>query len=109
MVRPSRAARYARHHGSCACFTDAKTLIRLAHLLGPETLKPVLERVVALARTDSVRRGQRREARRCASAIGPAVFAGACSRSSSAPAQRAVERRGPGRSATRGSRRSTRK
>jgi len=43
----------------CERVPDAKTLIRLAHLLGPETLKPVLERVVQLARQRGVTRGQR--------------------------------------------------
>src|SRR5438445_5856827 len=43
----------------CERVPDAKTLIRLAHLLGPETLKPVLERLVQLARQRGVTRGQR--------------------------------------------------
>src|SRR5438132_2484711 len=43
----------------CERVPDAKTLIRLAPLLGPETLKPVLERVVQLARQRRVTRGQR--------------------------------------------------
>ena len=43
----------------CERVPDAKTLIRLAPLLGPETLKPVLERVVQLARQRGVTRGQR--------------------------------------------------
>src|SRR5438093_4058280 len=43
----------------CERVPDSKTLIRLAHLLGPETLKPVLERVVQLARQRGVTRGQR--------------------------------------------------
>jgi transposase, IS5 family len=43
----------------CERVPDAQTLIRLAHLLGPETLKPVLERVVQLARQRGVTRGQR--------------------------------------------------
>ena len=38
---------------------DAKTLIRLSQLLGPETLKPILERVVQLARQHRVTRGTR--------------------------------------------------
>jgi transposase, IS5 family len=36
---------------------DAKTLIRLSQLLGPETLKPILERIVRLARQRRVTRG----------------------------------------------------
>ena len=43
----------------CERVPDAKTLIRLAHLLGPETLKPALDRVVQLARQRGVTRGQR--------------------------------------------------
>src|SRR5438034_5727949 len=43
----------------CERVPDAKTLIRLAHLIGPETLKPVLERVVQLAQQRGVTRGQR--------------------------------------------------
>jgi len=43
----------------CERVPDAKTLIRLAHLLGPETLKPALERLVQLARQRGVTRGQR--------------------------------------------------
>jgi len=43
----------------CERVPDAKTLIRLAHLLGPETLKPALEWVVQLARQRGVTRGQR--------------------------------------------------
>jgi IS5 family transposase len=38
---------------------DAKTLIRLSQLLGPETLKPILERIVRLARQRRVTRGDR--------------------------------------------------
>ena len=38
---------------------DAKTLIRLSQLLGPETLKPILERIVRLARLRRVTRGAR--------------------------------------------------
>jgi IS5 family transposase len=38
---------------------DAKTLIRLSQLLGPDTLKPILERVVQLARQRRVTRGAR--------------------------------------------------
>jgi len=38
---------------------DAKTLIRLGQLLGPETLKPILARVVQLARQHRVTRGHR--------------------------------------------------
>jgi IS5 family transposase len=38
---------------------DAKTLIRLGQLLGPETLKPILERIVQLARERRVTRGAR--------------------------------------------------
>jgi IS5 family transposase len=43
----------------CERVPDAKTLIRLAHLLGPETLKPLLDRLVQLARQRGVTRGQR--------------------------------------------------
>jgi len=43
----------------CERVPDAKTLIRLAHLIGPETLKPLLERLVQLARQRGVTRGQR--------------------------------------------------
>jgi IS5 family transposase len=43
----------------CERVPDAKTLIRLAHLVGPETLKPRLDRVVQLARQRGVTRGQR--------------------------------------------------
>jgi IS5 family transposase len=43
----------------CERVPDAKTLIRLAHLVGPETLKPLLARVVHLARKRGVTRGQR--------------------------------------------------
>jgi len=43
----------------CERVPDAKTLIRLAPLLGPETLKPVLDRVVQLARQRGATRGQR--------------------------------------------------
>ena len=38
---------------------DAKTLIRLSQLLGPETLKPILERIVRLTRQRRVTRGAR--------------------------------------------------
>jgi hypothetical protein len=37
---------------------DARPLIRLAHLIGPETLQPLLERVVQLARECGVTRRQ---------------------------------------------------
>jgi IS5 family transposase len=43
----------------CERVPDAKTLIRLAHLLGPEILKAALERVVQLARQRRVTRGRR--------------------------------------------------
>jgi IS5 family transposase len=43
----------------CERVPDAKTLIRLAHLIGPETLKPLLERVVQLAQARGVTGGQR--------------------------------------------------
>jgi IS5 family transposase len=43
----------------CERVPDAKTLVRLAHLLGPETLKPALERIVQLARQRGVTRGRR--------------------------------------------------
>lgn len=43
----------------CERVPDAKTLIRLAHLLGPETLKPMLERLVQVARQRRVTRGAR--------------------------------------------------
>src|SRR5262245_23393021 len=43
----------------CERVPDAKTLIRLAHLIGPRTLKAALERVVQLARQRKVTRGQR--------------------------------------------------
>lgn len=43
----------------CERVPDAKTLVRLAHLLGPETLTPALERLVQLARARGVTRGQR--------------------------------------------------
>ena len=43
----------------CERVPDAKTLIRLAHLIGPETLKPMLERTVGIARQRRVTRGQR--------------------------------------------------
>jgi len=43
----------------CERVPDAKTLIRLAHLIGPETLKPALDRIVQLARQRGVTRGQR--------------------------------------------------
>lgn len=43
----------------CERVPDAKALIRLAHLLGPETLKPALERLVQLAHQRGVTRGHR--------------------------------------------------
>ncbi len=43
----------------CERVPDAKTLIRLAHLIGPETLKPLLERLVGIARQRRVTRGHR--------------------------------------------------
>jgi IS5 family transposase len=43
----------------CERVPDAKTLIRLAHLIGPETLKPALDRIVQLARQRGVTRGPR--------------------------------------------------
>lgn len=43
----------------CERVPDAKTLIRLAHLLGPETLKPALARIVGIARQRHVTRGHR--------------------------------------------------
>jgi IS5 family transposase len=43
----------------CERVPDAKTLIRLAHLMSPETLKPALERLIQLARQRGVTRGQR--------------------------------------------------
>jgi len=43
----------------CERVPDAKTLIRLAQLIGPETLKPTLARVVQLARQRRVTRGTR--------------------------------------------------
>src|SRR2546428_2745693 len=43
----------------CERVPDAKTLIRLAQLIGPETLKPTLERVVQIARQRRVTRGTR--------------------------------------------------
>jgi IS5 family transposase len=43
----------------CERVPDAKTLIRLAQLMGPETLKPTLERVVQIARQRRVTRGTR--------------------------------------------------
>jgi transposase-like protein DUF772 len=43
----------------CERVPDAKTLIRLAQLLGPETLKPMLERLVQVARQRRVTRGAR--------------------------------------------------
>jgi len=43
----------------CERVPDAKTLIRLAQLLGPETLKPILERLVHVARRRRVTRGAR--------------------------------------------------
>src|SRR5712692_474045 len=41
----------------CERVPDAKTLIRLAHLIGAETLKPLLERMVEIARKRKVVRG----------------------------------------------------
>lgn len=43
----------------CERVPDAKTLIRLAQLLGPETLKPMLEQLVQVARQRRVTRGAR--------------------------------------------------
>lgn len=43
----------------CARVPDAKTLIRLAHLLDPTLLKALLDRLTAMARTRRVIRGQR--------------------------------------------------
>jgi transposase-like protein DUF772 len=43
----------------CERVPDAKTLIRLAHLVGPETLKPLVERIVEIARRRRATRGQR--------------------------------------------------
>lgn len=43
----------------CERVPDAKTLIRLSHLLGPEILKGLVERLVALARQRHVIRGLR--------------------------------------------------
>src|SRR2546426_9426471 len=43
----------------CERVPDAKTLIRLAQLIGPETLKPTLERVGQIARQRRVTRGTR--------------------------------------------------
>jgi len=43
----------------CERVPDAKTLIRLAQLLGPETLTPMLERLVQIARRRRVTRGTR--------------------------------------------------
>ena len=43
----------------CERVPDAKTLIRLAQLLGPETLKPMLERLVQIARRRRMTRGAR--------------------------------------------------
>src|SRR5216684_7195617 len=43
----------------CERVPDAKTLIRLAQLLGPDTLKPLLERLVQVARRRRVTRGAR--------------------------------------------------
>jgi transposase, IS5 family len=43
----------------CERAPDAKTLIRLAHLIGPETLQPMLERMVGIARQRRVTRGRR--------------------------------------------------
>src|SRR5713226_4735219 len=43
----------------CELVPDAKTLIRLAALLGPETLKGIVARLVHLARARRVVRGQR--------------------------------------------------
>ncbi|MGH7219137.1 MAG: ISNCY family transposase, partial [Nitrospiraceae bacterium] len=43
----------------CERVPDAKTLIRLAHLIGPETLKPILARLVQVARRRRMTRGAR--------------------------------------------------
>lgn len=43
----------------CERVPDAKTLIRLAHVLGPEVLKAMLERVVHVARQQRVIQGRR--------------------------------------------------
>ncbi|MGH7535879.1 MAG: ISNCY family transposase [Gemmatimonadales bacterium] len=43
----------------CERVPDAKTLIRLAHLLGPEVLKGIIARLVAMARQRKVIRGFR--------------------------------------------------
>jgi len=43
----------------CERVPDAKTLIRLSHLLGPDILKGLVERLVALARQRNVIRGLR--------------------------------------------------
>jgi len=43
----------------CAAVPDDKTLIRLAQALGPEVLKRILERLVAVARRRRVGRGRR--------------------------------------------------
>jgi IS5 family transposase len=43
----------------CERVPDAKTLIRLAALLGPETLKAIVDRIVHLARARRVVRGRR--------------------------------------------------
>ncbi|MGH7354631.1 MAG: ISNCY family transposase [Candidatus Rokuibacteriota bacterium] len=43
----------------CERVPDAKTLIRLAQLIGPETIKPILERLVHVARRRRVTRGAR--------------------------------------------------
>ncbi len=43
----------------CEQVPDAKTLIRLSHLLGPDTLKPALERLVQVARQRRITRGRR--------------------------------------------------
>jgi IS5 family transposase len=43
----------------CARVPDAKTLIRLSHLVGPEVLKGLGERLVAVARARRVIRGHR--------------------------------------------------
>ena len=43
----------------CARVPDAKTLIRLAHVVGPETLRGLVERLVVIARHRKVIRGFR--------------------------------------------------
>src|SRR5436309_10067899 len=44
---------------NCERVPDAKTLIRLAHLVGSDTLKPALVRIVHIARGRQVTRGHR--------------------------------------------------